>query len=109
MKIIYNEFIPFKNFIAINLFGILFVRKEYKDRGLGKNIINHEEIHTAQIKEMGYVFFYIWYAVEWIVRLCIDYRTAYRNISFEKEAYSNEYNLHYLEGRRHYSWIKYLK
>lgn len=30
MKIIYNKLIPFKGFIAINLFGIIFVRKEYK-------------------------------------------------------------------------------
>lgn len=27
MKIIYNTFIPFKGFAAINLFGIIFARK----------------------------------------------------------------------------------
>ena len=29
-KIIYNKFIPFKGYVAINLFGIIFARKEYK-------------------------------------------------------------------------------
>lgn len=58
MKIIYNKLIPFKGFIGINLFGIIFVRKEYKKR-LYRSVINHENIHTAQMKEMLYIFFYI--------------------------------------------------
>ena len=45
MKIVYNEFIPFKGFSAINLFGILFARKGVK---ISKKIINHELIHTAR-------------------------------------------------------------
>lgn len=44
MKIIRNRFIPFKGFKAINLFGVLFVRKE---AALTRAVINHEEIHTA--------------------------------------------------------------
>lgn len=34
---------------------------------------------------------------------------AYREISFEKEAYENERNLHYLEKRKWFSFLKYLK
>ena len=30
MKIIYNNIIPFKGFKAMNLFGVLFVRKDAK-------------------------------------------------------------------------------
>ena len=58
MKIIYNKIIPFKGYLAINLFGIIFVRKEYKNY-INKTIINHEQIHTEQMKELGYIFFYI--------------------------------------------------
>lgn len=65
MKIVYNNLIPFKGFAAINLFGILFVRGVK----VSEEMINHEAIHTAQMKEMLYVFFYLWYVVEWIVRL----------------------------------------
>ena len=91
MKIIRNKYIPFKGFRAINLFGILFVR--------GNTIINdrtirHEAIHTAQMKEMLYIFFYLWYLIEWIIRLFMK-GNAYRNISFEREAYSNEKDLSY--------------
>ena len=44
MKIIYNNVIPFKGFKAINLFGIVFVRKGCKMNNID---INHEKIHSA--------------------------------------------------------------
>lgn len=104
MKIIYNNIIPFKGFKAINLFGILFVRN-----GCRINIydINHEEIHTKQMKELLYIGFYIWYFIEWAI-LFIKYRNsnkAYKNIRFEKEAYSNQDDLDYICCRKHYNYI----
>ena len=86
----------------MNLFGVLFARKNAR---ITEKTINHESIHTAQMKEMLYIFFYVWYVVEWIVRLFMK-GNAYRNISFEKEAYMNENNMDYLKHRKHYSWIK---
>ena len=99
-----NNIIPFKGFKAINLFGILFVRG---DAVIDKVTLKHEEIHTAQMKELCYVFFYLWYFVEWIIRLFGE-GNAYRNISFEQEAYANENNLNYLEERNHFSFLNYL-
>jgi hypothetical protein len=104
MKIIRNNIIPFKGFTAINLFGVLFVRC---NANIDAKTINHEEIHTAQIKEMLYIFFYIWYFIEWIIRLFCK-GNAYRNISFEQEAYSNESDTSYLINRKKYSWLKYI-
>lgn len=105
MKTIYNTFIPFKGFCAMNLFGLLFVRKEYKGK-LNDRVYNHEAIHTAQMKELGYVFFYIIYFIEWLIRLFMK-GNAYRNISFEKEAYSYEHDLDYLNTRKHFAqWMK---
>lgn len=106
MKIIYNSIIPFKGFSAMNLFGIMFARKECKGR-ISEKTINHESIHTAQMKELGYVFFYIIYFFEWIVRLFTNPGNAYRSISFEQEAYVNENNYEYLNSRKHYTWFKY--
>ena len=108
MEIVRNNIIPFKGYKCVNLFGILFVRD---DAVIGSVDINHESIHTAQMKEMLYVFFYLWYVIEWLVRL-VQYRnahTAYRNIGFEREAYTNQRNMGYLQGRGHYAWVKYLK
>lgn len=106
MKIIINNILPPKGFKCINLFGVLFCRKI-----LNKIDINHETIHTKQMQEMLYIFFYLQYVLEYLIRLIIYRNTklAYRNISFEREAYQNQYNLDYLNNRKHYSWLKYIK
>ncbi len=72
--------------------------------------LNHEQIHLRQQAELLVVFFYLWYALEFIFRL-IQYKNrhkAYRNISFEREAYFFESNALYLKNRKPYSFLKYL-
>jgi hypothetical protein len=119
MKIIYNSIIPFPGFAYMNLFGILFGRNEYK-RNLTKRTLNHESIHTEQMKEMLYIFFYIWYLIEWLIKIPFSWfykkkkcgrdisKVAYRSISFEQEAYKNQFERNYVENRKHYAWLKYL-
>lgn len=107
MKIIYNNIIPFRPFWATNLCGFVFVRKDVGR--LTAVARNHEYIHSLQQREMGYVLFFLWYNIEWLVRLIL-YRSsmkAYRNIAFEREAYDCERNLEYAEHRRHFAWWKY--
>lgn len=99
MKIIENSLIPFPGFLAINLFGVIFIRK---GGVLSEVVINHEQIHTAQMKELGYVGFYTLYLIEWLIRLLVN-KNAYKNISFEKEAYKHESNLDYLSSRKRYA------
>ena len=73
-------------------------------------VINHESIHTKQIIECCFIFFYILYLIEWLYRFLFTKdrfsHNAYRNISFEKEAYANENNLNYLKNRKHYAMWK---
>lgn len=125
MKIIRNNIIPFTGYKCINLFGILFVKNNAK---IDEVTINHEAIHSRQFVELmilfavatvfirwwlpllSPLFFYLWYLVEWIVRL-FQYRDtheAYKNISFEREAYTNEKELEYLRIRKRFAFIKYL-
>lgn len=110
MKIIYNNIIPFKGFSAINLFGVVFVR----GNNISQRTIQHEQIHTLQMKEMLYIFFYIWYVIEWICKLFVynNFKEAYRNISFEREAYTYQENVSYIcdkDVRPKYNWINFLK
>lgn len=107
IKVIVNNFIPFGNYVIINLFGVLFSKKSI----LNKYSINHESIHTAQMKEMGYIFFYIWYGIEYLyIRLFHKKQgDAYHDVSFEEEAYKHQKDLRYLQNRKHYAWFKYLK
>nr|DAU75425.1 MAG TPA: hypothetical protein [Caudoviricetes sp.] len=100
MKIIYNNIIPFPGFAAINLFGVIFARKEY--RQLSETTVNHEAIHTEQMKELLYVGFYLCYLVEWVVRLFMK-GNAYRNISFEREAYNCQHIPGYAQIRQRFA------
>ncbi|MBR3014818.1 MAG: hypothetical protein IKH69_07330, partial [Bacteroidaceae bacterium] len=66
-----------------------------------------ERIHTRQMLEMLIVGFYLWYVVEWLLRLP-QKGSAYRHISLEREAYAHEHDLGYLEHRKHFAWWRYL-
>lgn len=106
MKIIYTTSFPPSDFLAITLFGLVFAK-----RNLTGYEQNHEAIHIRQGRELLWFIFYLWYGVEWLVRL-IQYRDrkrAYRNISFEREAYANQFNLDYLKTRSFWAFIKYLR
>jgi hypothetical protein len=86
MKIVRNKILPPKSFSAINLFGILFCKPNTR---ISDTLINHESIHTEQMKEMLYVPFYLWYVIEWLIKL-FGKGNAYKNISFERESYRSK-------------------
>lgn len=69
-----------------------------------KNIVNenHEKIHLCQQKEMLIIPFFVLYIIYFILNLFWyrNFRKAYRNIPFEKEAFDNELNLDYLKTRK---------
>ena len=79
-----------------------------RDDEVSTKTINHEMIHAAQQREMLYLVFYLWYLVEWLIRLPVNGRQAYVKISFEQEAYSNDRDASYLVHRKRFAWIKFL-
>ena len=97
---------------GITLWPFIILREIYDIsppwRRKAARIINHESIHIKQQEEMLILPFYIWYVTEWIIKVPIyfSFQKAYRNISFEREAYDNDDNLSYLSDRKHYAWIK---
>lgn len=96
------------NVLAITLcpFGIYFRDTEIMNN---KEILNHESIHWKQQLEMLIIFFYIWYIIEWFIRIFINGKLmAYRLISFEQESYDNAKNMSYINTRKHFSWFKYI-
>jgi len=105
MKVIRNKYLPVRGYTAMNLFGLLFCRPDAK---ITPQLINHERIHTAQMLEMLIVFFYLWYVVEWVVKIFTPGRSYYR-ISFEREAYRHMNDLKYLKNRKHFAWMKYIR
>jgi hypothetical protein len=101
------RFILFPDVSGISLapFGIYFREKRYLTV---TRRITHESIHWKQQMEMLVIFFYIWYLLEWFIRLFINWGNAYRSISFEREAFCNENNPEYLKSRKPFSWLYYL-
>lgn len=93
---------------AISLFPFIILRERYEGTKKGEEIINHETIHFKQTIELLIIPFYILYVIEWFIKLFFYGGKSYYNISFEREAYSNENNLEYNKNRKLYSWVKYL-
>ena len=85
------------------------VRREYKQFVYGVTL-NHELIHLEQQKEMIVFLFYVWYLVEWLIRLAVyrNQKEAYRNISFEQEAYKFQADFPYIYRRKKFGWMKYI-
>ena len=131
MKIIYNDIIPFKGFTAINLFGIVFARKEHEP--LNGKTLRHEAIHSRQWLEcsiagavlalaVSALSFALWliltpilafpvlYLGEWLFRVFqYGWKSAYENISFEREAYEHQDEPDYPFERRPYAFLRYVK
>ena len=106
MPVIKNKILPLgKNFYAINLFGVIFAKGE-----CGRITLNHEKIHTRQMLELLIIPFYIIYVLEWLIRILQyhDPYKAYSNISFEREAYNNQFNLNYLKERKKFGFLRYI-
>lgn len=97
-----------KGFVGLTLYPFIFLKR--KDLKHCSELINHEKIHLQQQQELLIIFFYLFYFIEWFVKLCIYRKTykAYKNISFEREAYANEHNLYYLDKRKIWAFLKYL-
>lgn len=68
---------------------VLFPFVLYQDKHPSDLIIRHEQVHLDQIKDLGVINFYRRYLWEYIQgrRLGLNHDEAYRNISFEQEAY----------------------
>lgn len=104
--IVFKYLLP-KGYRGITLFPFIFLlRKEDKRNAV---LVNHEKIHIRQQLELLVLPFFIWYGIEFLIRLLQynNWSRAYRNISFEREAYSKEKDLDYLQQRSFWSFLKY--
>ena len=108
MILIFKYIIP-KKYIGLTIYPFIFLKSiALKQDAI---LINHEKIHLKQQAELLWIFFFIWYLIEGFIRLILyrNWDLAYRNISFEREAYHNENNLEYHKVRKRFSFLNYLK
>ena len=113
MRVIVTKHFPPASYGVFNFFELLFVKEPVPEGEDLQVMLNHEGIHTAQMREMLWIFFYLWYGLEYLIirllRLRDPQTHAYRDVSFEEEAYAHEADMSYLTKRKYYAWVKYLK
>ncbi len=108
MFILINRYLLRKKFTGMTLWPFIILRN-----GNLKNdliLMNHERIHLRQQVELLVIPFFVCYGIEFLIRLA-QYKSrykAYKNISFEREAYANETDLQYLKNRSIWRFLKYL-
>lgn len=76
----------------ITLYPFIF----YIDAEPSQEVVDHEMVHVAQIKEFGPCIFYYVYVTEYFRNLWngMKSKDAYRNIPYEKEAYGDDKTKH---------------
>ena len=91
---------------AIALFPFVLIEK-----GLPANpvLLNHERIHLRQQLELLVIPFYLVYLTEFLYHFAqVGNRAeAYARISFEKEAFDKDKDLHYLKRRPFWAFLRY--
>lgn len=92
-----NQWWVFKWVGGITLNGKIYLRNT---TAVTDVILRHEYIHVLQQKEVGYIPFLLRYIMEYLLN-------GYRGISFEKEAYLNDWKQGYLNTREPNAWKKY--
>ena len=99
----------YKNYVGLSLWPFIILKNEELKKDLV--LLNHEKIHLKQQQELFILPFYLLYVMEWIMRSLIelDFYKGYQNISFEREAYYNEKDLHYLDRRQPFGFLQYLR
>ncbi len=103
-----SKYIVPKGFVGLTLYPFIFLKnKTLKE---DTTLINHERIHLKQQLELCILAFYLWYLIEWFIKILVykNAFSAYKNISFEREAYLNENDLDYLTTRKNWAFINYL-
>ena len=108
MFYVVSKYLLRRGFVGVTLYPFVVMRSaSLRDDEV---FINHERIHLRQQRELLILPFFLWYGVEFLVRwMQYGHRyTAYRNISFEREAYHQEANLGYLKKRSFWKFLKYL-
>ena len=107
MILIVFKYLNPRGFRGLTFFPFVFLKNNEDE--LDKVFVNHEKIHLRQQIELLVFPFYVWYGIEFLIRWIItkEKNVAYRNISFEKEAYTNEKDLNYIESRSFWKFLNY--
>ncbi len=109
IMILISKYLVPKGYVGITIFPFVFLKHKYLKTDI--NLVNHERIHLRQQLELLIVLFYLWYFMEFLIRLIVykNWNMAYKTISFEREAYAKEKDLNYLKSRPFWNFINFIR
>lgn len=107
--ILISKYLVPKGYLGIAVFPFVFLK--HKCLKTDVILVNHEKIHMRQQLELLIILFYLWYSVEFLIRLLMykNWSKAYKNISFEREAYAYEKDLNYLKSRPFWNVLNFIR
>jgi len=96
---------PLPNATAVAIYPFVFVQKSKQHN---RTLINHENIHLEQYKELLWIGFPIVYAAEYIKWWFMGTTWLEKeSMALEREAYDNDQDPDYLKNRIPYAWTNY--
>lgn len=103
MKTIYTKYFPQK-WRYISLFGFVITSKNPYAIFVQEDI-NKQKIRNEQAKELGYIFYYILFFLEFIFNYitCSDFWTSVKMTDFEFEVNTHKDDDLYYLNRKHYN------
>jgi len=101
--VIVFRFVPYS---AMAVYPFILIKKD--EMRNDARLIHHEKIHHRQQLELLILPFYILYGINYFINLLLyrNHYKAYREIIFEREAYTMENDFNYLKYRK---WGRFLK
>lgn len=107
MFLIVSKYLIPKGYRGLTVFPFVFVSQQSEKHNVV--LMHHEHIHLRQQMELLVLPFFVWYAIEFLLKWVWyrDRKKAYRNIIFEREAYDQEKNFAYLKSRSFWRFLKY--
>lgn len=91
---------------AICLGPLIIIRKD----NYTQELLNHEYIHRLQQIETLFIFGYLIYAIEYLIKLLWyrSFKLAYKNVSFEREAFLFQNVIGYCGHRKPYAFLNFI-
>ena len=109
IKKVYCKHLPFKGYTAMSVYPWIIIRKDNKKK-YTPTANRHTQIHLLQQLETAWIFFFVFYALEYIFKLVLtmSHYRAYKSVSFEQEANNHQGHINYISDRKHFEWIQYI-
>lgn len=105
---IYTRKKIFNYYTGLSFFVFIWISRLTEDE---VRLIRHEKIHFHQQIEMLFIFHWLFYVFFYLVSRVRGHShyAAYRFNPFELEAFTHDFDAAYLQRRRPYAWIRFIK